>query len=107
MTTASPTTDEETVEFSTAREYFTRATEEHVEREPGAPRFAKSIVWVDQLTPLFVCEECHEHVSHLEWTGDGRATNYEEKRAEAYEALFHDERDCDICAGALPEKMDR
>lgn len=97
----------DTVEFTTASEFFTSGDEpEHDDRAPGAPRFAKSVVWVDQLTPLFVCESCHEHVKHLEWTGNGRTDDYEEKRAEAYEALFDDERECDVCAGALPAKVD-
>lgn len=104
---ASKPTHDESLEFSTAQEFFTRSASEERDRDPDAPPFAKSIVWIDQLSPLFVCESCHQHVQHLEWTGNGRADDYEEKRAAAYDELFSDDPACDVCAGALPEKVDR
>jgi hypothetical protein len=103
MTTASPNSDGESIEFATASEFF----DGRDEPDHGGPHFAKGIVWVDQLTPLFVCDSCHEHVEHLGWTGDGRADDYDEKRAEAYESLMAENPPCDVCAGKLPEKVER
>lgn len=115
MTTASPTTTAESVElsdtdaplrFQTAREYF-EGRDPARDPNPEAPAFAKAIVWFDQETPLFVCGECHEHVRPLRFEGDGRADDYDERRAEAYRRLFEDAPRCDVCAGELPEKVDR
>lgn len=115
MTTASPNTTAETVElsdqhdgtrFQTAAEYFDRRDPQR-DPDPDAPAFAKAVVWYDQLTPIFACGECEPHVRPLRFEGDGRADDYDERRAEAYRQLFEDAPRCDVCAGELPEKVDR
>ncbi len=103
MTTASPTSDGESIEFATASEYY----DGRDEPDHDGPHFAKTIVWLDQESPLFVCEQCHEHARPLSWTGDGRREDYDEFRAEQYRRLVEDDPVCDVCAGDLPEKVDR
>jgi len=88
-------------EFQTAREYFNH--DSHTEPDPDAPAHAKSIVWFDQLTPIFVCCDCVEEVRKLRWKGDGQADNYDNLRGRAYEKLFDGDPRCDVCAGYLPE----
>jgi len=114
MTTASPTTTAESVElsdddrarFQSAREYFERRDPER-DPDPDAPAFAKGVVFYDQMTPIFACGECEPHVRPLRFEGDGRADDYDERRAEAYRRLFEDAPRCDVCAGELPKKVDR
>lgn len=113
MTTASPTSDGDGVEFSdddpranfqSAREFFER--ESHVE-DDDAPNYAHGIVWFDQTTPLFVCCPCHEQVADLRHAGDDRADDPDQVRGRAYRRLFEESPRCDACAGTLPEKVDR
>lgn len=111
--TASNNSDDETVDlsdnrprFQTAREYY-----ESDDRRPDGgegPTFAKTIVWYDQTTPIFCCCRCHEHVGGLRFEGEHFGVDdYEERRALAYERLMNNAPECDVCAGRLPEMMDR
>lgn len=111
MTTASPTTETEHVEFTTAREFFDPDhDEQNLDRESADPdraRYAKGCLFYDQSTPLFYCCDCHEHVAPLKWAGDEQVPNYDEVRAAAFRRLFEESPRCDVCAGNLPEKVDR
>lgn len=103
MTTASPTTTAEIVEFTTAAEFF----DGQEEPDHDGPHFAKGIVWFDQATPIFCCCDCHEHVAPLRFEGAEQVEDYDEFRAEQYRRLFEEDPTCDVCAGDLPEKVER
>jgi len=107
MTTSSPTTDDESLEFATAAEFF---GEDEIAATDGGEHqgepYAKGILWYDQATPVFTCLSCHEHVAAHRFAGDGRREDYDEFRAEQYRRLFEDDPRCDVCAGRLPEQVD-
>jgi len=94
--------------FQTAAEFFGVRDAEDRERPPDAPRFAKSIVWVDVGTPIFCCEEHVEDVRPLRWTGDAnpKEIDVEVVRAAAFAVLFENDPTCDVCDGDLAKKVD-
>lgn len=102
MTTASPTTDGESIEFATASEFFDGKDEP----EHDGQHYAKGILWFDQATPVFACLSCHEEIAHLRFEGDDRREDYDEFRAEQYRRLFEESTACDVCAGRFAEKVD-
>lgn len=87
----------ETEGFRPATEYF----------DPDIPDpddgSAVTVVWYDQETPLFVCEEHYEHVAPLKWEGSARADDYERIRTEARDRLYDDGAPCCVCYDLLPE----
>jgi hypothetical protein len=93
-------------EFVTAAEYFGVDEVEDRSLAADAPAFAKSIVWYDQATPVFVCEHHHDDTAPLRHTGDEQLENPETVRTRAYEHLLTEGPRCDVCAGTLPEKVD-
>jgi hypothetical protein len=111
MTTASPTRTAESIEvrFQSAREFFDRRDPDPTDLElrRGGPPLAKGILWYDQATPIFVCLSCSEETQALRFAGDGRVEDPGERRAQAYRRLFAEDPTCDVCAGRLPEKVDR
>lgn len=103
MTPASLTTQTESIGFSTASDYYNKG------REPqGAPPHAAvSIIWYDQATPIFACPVHEPHIRSLRHAGDEQVANYDDRRAEAYRRMFEEGVTCDVCAGKVPEKVDR
>ena len=89
--------------FSPATEYY-RADrrEEQLLEHPGA----KAIVWWDQQTPIYVCEGHHALVKPIEWEGPKDHPNYDRRRRQAYQALFSEPLECDVCLGNLPNMID-
>jgi hypothetical protein len=89
---------------------MTAASDYYAGREQPETRdlqAAKAIVWYDQRTPLYVCEDCHEHAQPLRFAGDTfDADDYERRRADAYSRLIETGVPCDVCTGRLPEKVE-
>lgn len=88
--------------MTTAAEFYDGAAE----ADDADVRPAKTIVWYDQRTPLFVCEGCHEHARPLRFEGDESAADYDLRRARAYHRLTTRSPPCDVCSGRLPEKVE-
>ena len=86
--------------FTTASEFYGDESAELAD----LPQ-AKTIIWYDQLTPIFACEACVDHVVRLRFAGDGRADDHDERRADALAELW-DGRKCDVCTGDLPGALD-
>lgn len=106
--TASPTTDGESIEFSTrfqtATEFFNREEPAH-DRAADEPAFAKSVVFYDQATPIFVCTEHHPDVQPLKHEGSETCADPDLVRGEAYTTLFEESPECDVCSNELPAKV--
>jgi len=116
MTTASPTSTDESKEssdhpaarFQTASEFFDPDEQPETDGGGEGPAFAKGIVWYDQATPIFCCCRCQQHVADLRFEGDRfDVEDYDEQRSEAYRRLMDDAPRCDVCTGDLPEKVSR
>lgn len=113
MTNASPTNNAESVDistvpearFQTASEFLNREQSEDTDREADAPALAKTIIWYDQATPLFVCTEHHDDAAPLRHEGDEQANDPDKVRGEAYVELFEETPTCDICSNSLPFKV--
>ena len=92
--------------FRTAAEFHGTTEPTEHDRDPDAPNYAKTIVWYDPATPLYVCEGCHEHVAPLQGAGERRVVHVEAVRSAAYRHLMTHDPACDACAGDLAAKVD-
>lgn len=91
--------------FQSAAEFFDAG---ETEREDPETPLAKSILWYDAATPVFVCCDHAEVLAPLRFVGDSaRPENYDELRAQAYRWLIGAEPACDACAGRLREVLQR
>lgn len=91
--------------FQSAAEFFDAG---ETEREDPETPLAKSILWYDAATPVFVCCDHAELLDPLRFAGDSdRPADYEEFRSQAYRWLFGADPQCDACAGRLREVIGR
>lgn len=93
-----------TVAFTTAADYYSG---EETEQKASDTAFAKGIVWFDQATPIFVCNDCAQECQHLKHQGSATVENYGERRADAYDELLTTDPECQVCAGDLPSEVQR
>lgn len=96
MTATDPTADDSkgvTDEYQSALAFYSG---DEPEETYDTPR-AKTILWLDQTKPLFVCSDCNESLRGMEWSGDETREDYDGFRAEMYETLLNSDPECDVC----------
>lgn len=94
-------------EFLTAAEYYGLEEPQPRDYPEDAPNFAKTIIWYDPATPLYVCEKCYPDVVSIRHSGSREVAHPDEIRSVAYRRLLTQDPVCDACSGTLETKLDR
>lgn len=99
-----PTTDATT--YQTAAEFFAvgcgPARADQWENPP-----AKTVIWYDQRTPVYACEDHADPLDAIHWEGSRfDVDEHETIRAAVHERLFSEKPpECAVCSDSLPTPL--